>query len=243
MTFEEFEKAGSKQLRAWAKGCFDRAKDNNTGEGTRIPLLLEAQFYMAERDRRHDNFIAWRDLILEVIVIFLIGWEIVVGGKQERVLQNLQSSSSATASTLSALQQTTERMNAAIQRQTALMTEVSVEITFDTAQKRINIANKGNGGLELWGDRLDNGKQSIDKEPRIISRGGFYYLLADTFYKEVLEKFPDGFERFVPFEVYLRNDDGTEYVAICQMLVKNTNGALQIHTQTTSVSPHRWSRP
>jgi hypothetical protein len=249
MTFEEFEKANSQQLRHRAKYCFDFAqRPQMMGDSSNVTALLEAQFYMQEIDRRHDSRISLRDLVLEITVIALIGWEILMGYQQDAVLTKLQESAAATAATLTSLQQTTEKMNTAIQRQTALLTEVSVEITYDAAQKRINVTNKGNANLEMWGNKLDIGPRSIEKEPRIITRGSFYYIIADSFYNEALSKFSPGSDHFVPFEVYFRSDDGTEYVATCKMLVKSIKGSanienrLEIHTQTTSISPRRWSR-
>ncbi len=147
----------------------------------RVAKLMEAQFYMSELDRRHDSWISLRDLILEIVVIVLIGGEIWLAWKQGKdedtlmdkqnaVLANLQTSSSATANTLGKLETTTEVMNGAIQRQLGILSQVSLAITFDIGQRRINITNNGNQNLELWGNRLADQKPTIDNEPRIIPR-------------------------------------------------------------------------
>ena len=86
MTFEEFEKAKPRELRAKAKSYFEAAQaPGHTGERV-TSFLLEAQFYMGEIDRRHDSWISLRDLVLEIVVILLIGWEIFEGNKQASVL-------------------------------------------------------------------------------------------------------------------------------------------------------------
>jgi hypothetical protein len=56
MTFEEFEKASLRQLRAETKSLFDAAQEMGGGSGERRSAsLIEAQFYMQELDRRHDS--------------------------------------------------------------------------------------------------------------------------------------------------------------------------------------------
>jgi cytoskeletal protein RodZ len=73
----------------------------------------------------------WREritLLLEIVVVLLIGWEIYLGYQQERlqsqnfekqqqVLTNLETSSAATAKTLTSLQSATESMNTTLQMQ------------------------------------------------------------------------------------------------------------------------------
>src|ERR1700687_6169780 len=107
MTFEEYEKASKRVLRAQAKESFDQANQNASWGGAPT-LLLQAQFYMQELDRRHDSLISLRDLILEIIVISLIGGEIWLGwrqgtdeallmNRQNKILANLDKSTAATA--------------------------------------------------------------------------------------------------------------------------------------------------
>jgi hypothetical protein len=117
MTFHDFERAKKRDLKERANDCFRKYYDPNTGGLDKPALLLEAQFYMNEMDRRHQTWIGWRDLVLEIAVIVLIGVEIWLGSKQDAVLTQLQSSTAATASTLASLQGITVQMNRAIQRQ------------------------------------------------------------------------------------------------------------------------------
>src|ERR1700692_2491643 len=83
MTFDEFEKASKRDLRARAKHCFEKAQEGGEYFNTDMQstAFLEAQFYMSEMDRRHGGWIATRDLILEIVVILLIGGEIWFGNK------------------------------------------------------------------------------------------------------------------------------------------------------------------
>src|SRR5260370_40774640 len=115
MTFNDFERANKRDLEEKANDCFRKYYDANTGGLDKPALLLEAQFYMNEMDRRHQTWISRRDLMLEMAVIVLIGAEILLGGKQDEVLTQLQSSTAATPFTLASLQPTKVQMNQARQ--------------------------------------------------------------------------------------------------------------------------------
>lgn len=130
MSFDEFEKATDDDLKAEAKRCFDESRALTPADlHYKAPLMLEAQFYMQERDRRDSSRVALRDLRLELVVIGLIGIEIVLSivgiviavregnaqatltEKQTGILTSLQQSSSDTAQTLKGLLETTGKMN------------------------------------------------------------------------------------------------------------------------------------
>ena len=80
MRVRELERLTKKDLRQRADDAFQKADEKGPG------YLMEAQFYMQELDRRHDSWISLRDLLLELVIIALIGWEIYLGyqgGKQQ----------------------------------------------------------------------------------------------------------------------------------------------------------------
>jgi hypothetical protein len=105
MNTEEFEKATEKDLRRKANECFDKLKDSGSHEHP--ALLLQAQFYLGEIERREHDRVAKRDLVLELVVILLIGFELyfgITGGNaQIGVLQKLDKSTSQTASAVGVL--------------------------------------------------------------------------------------------------------------------------------------------
>lgn len=80
MTFAEFEKAGPRELRESARGCFEKANSYSDSWDGRAPHLIEAQFYLAEIDRRESAKIVRRDFRTELIIIFLIGLELIIAG-------------------------------------------------------------------------------------------------------------------------------------------------------------------
>src|SRR5580658_6064754 len=102
LTVKELEKLSRRELRARADEVFKDAETRGAG------YLIGAQFYIGELERRADSRTSIRDLILEVVVIGMIGWEIWIGYRADKaqednfrvektVLENLRDSSSATA--------------------------------------------------------------------------------------------------------------------------------------------------
>jgi hypothetical protein len=108
MKTEEFENATEKGLRSKANECFEKLNDSGSHE--RPALLLEAKFYLDEIERRKQDRVARRDLLLELIVIVLIGLELyfgIAGGNQQlAALQKLDVSTSHTAEALTMLAST-----------------------------------------------------------------------------------------------------------------------------------------
>jgi hypothetical protein len=161
MTVEEFEKATERDLRQRANQLFEDASE--AGELVRTALLTEARFYLDEIDRRDDRFRSRRDFWMEVAVITLIVIEIAFsfiafreGKEQFAVLNNLEASSRATATTLAALQQTTEQMNKATQEEVALSYEVALKVQVNAPDSQLEITNEVPVHTEnaIWRERL-----------------------------------------------------------------------------------------
>jgi hypothetical protein len=77
MTFAEFRVATDDELLAHAKRGFELGQLSHSDPAGAPSALLQAQFYMAEIDRRQDTKIAQRDFRMELIVIMLIGLELI----------------------------------------------------------------------------------------------------------------------------------------------------------------------
>jgi hypothetical protein len=147
MTFEDFEKAGKRDLKREAKQCFDECIDQSITGDVRTARLLEAQFYMGELDRRSSSRIALRDLLLEIVVILLIGAEIGLAvkqgtdedrlmDKQNGILTKLQNATSDTATSVKALSDITKAMgdNTSASAKTLL----SLRTTTETMNKGVH---------------------------------------------------------------------------------------------------------
>jgi hypothetical protein len=259
MRVEEIHKLTRRELRSRADVCFTRAEFAD--DSARPGFLLEAQFYMRELEQRTDSRTSLRDLILEIIVIGLIGWEIFLGIRQERqqtmdfasrqaefsqqqqVLTNLQASSASTATTLAMLESTSELMNQSLQKQVALFYDVSIIPVYDEGQKRLNIVNSGRTGIVLWGLKLADQKPDIDTEGRTVSPNSTYSIDAKKIVEAVITLKPKGTDGLVPFEIYLKNERGEEFTQNCRFAVMwDDKDTPKIGVQVVSITPEHWSK-
>jgi hypothetical protein len=114
---------------------------------------------------------------------------------------------------------------------------VSAEITYDQQTKRLNIYNMGQTNIYLWGTKLGDGPKVVEQEPRLITPGGSYYLLADFLegdLRKVLGKQPDAKVLFI---IYLTSQNDVKYTVSTVLLGKLSGAQIAVHTQTTSIRP------
>jgi hypothetical protein len=113
MRVRELDSKTDDDLRQLADECFARMEERGTVESSQH--LNEAQFYLAVLRARHDDRIARRDLILEVVVILLILAEVLFGwwegNKQAAILGDMKTSTAATATALQAQGSILNKMN------------------------------------------------------------------------------------------------------------------------------------
>jgi hypothetical protein len=246
---EELEKLGKRELRDRINLCFEEAEQPGTQRG---PLYSRAQFYMRELEHRRDSWVSIRDFVLEIVVIVLIVWEIGVGYSQERqqdkafekeqkILSSMETSSAATAQTLGSLATTTFAMNRALQKQLALFYEVSVTPIWDASTKKITIVNTGRTNIAVWGTKFSD-YPALMWDSRVISPMGTYIVTAGYIYDGLLERVPKGAGQFVPYDLYIKNDKGEEFVEHCEIGTSWTNDDLILGMQVVSVEPEHWSK-
>jgi hypothetical protein len=96
---------------------------------------------------------------------------------------------------------------------------------------QLNLYNKGDADLQLSGDKLEGFPTDLDEQGRIIPRGDFYYFPTDRLKAAMLSTVGHDGEKLVPFEVYLSDTKGRDYIASFHLLVKMTAGNMTIHTQ------------
>jgi hypothetical protein len=235
MNFDQFEKASSRQLKAEAKWCFDLSKNEYSYPNPvdRMAVLLESQFYMQELDRRHDNWVAWRDLLLEVVVIVLIGGEIWLGWKQGKdvynqttVLQSLNQSASATATTLQLLQVTMETM----------LYEPSVSLLFDAATKQLKILNQGRSTISILTMKYDKEATITLTPPQIIAQNTDWFVAGDQAYKSLYGKVSNGEAKRVPLTFEIANEVGKHFVLHGTLVGAWIDGQFTVFTQTQAIT-------
>jgi hypothetical protein len=128
----------------------------------------DARDWLTERNslrEYRERWIPLRDFILEILVVALIGWEIVLGVRQEKhqaenfdqqqkVLTSMQKSSEGTAKTLTALENTTETMNKSVERNAA-----AAEATSTTAAKSLVLSERAYVSCVTTGDEPKEGEK------------------------------------------------------------------------------------
>lgn len=117
----------------------------------------------------------------------------------------------------------------------------SIEITYNHAENRLNIWNKGKTNVYLWGTKFNEEEINIGEKGFLIVPGGFYYLFAEKMEKEILNKMDQNNERFFSLELFIKGVEEKKYIIRNQLLVKMINSnVVNIHTQTLSISQSDW---
>jgi hypothetical protein len=239
-----------KELKDAIQACFEYAPETTAVD--RLAVLQEAQFYTRELERRSDSWVSWRDLFLEVVVIALIGWEIVMGYSQQKhqdqafekeksIWEHMDTSTKATADTLTSLAGTTDAMNKALQKQLALFYDVSLNVLFDQGRKKLMLTNNGRTNIVFWGGKVGDTNAFVPDEGRTITAGaGFEFDISPT-YESMIAQFPKPAQGMIPYELYIKNERGEEFVqhGYFSLVWKNDVGILNV--QTISVAPEHWS--
>jgi len=247
MRLNEIEKLTKKQLRQRVDEAFEVAEHKGPG------YLAEAQFYMRELEHRRDSFTSIRDLVLEIVVIALIGWEIHMSYRGERlasqnfekeqaVFASLEASSAATAGTLTALQETSKQMNEAVQKELAFSYEVSLNVKFDISSDQIIITNEGRTRVSLWGSKVGKSGIVMEKGPRTLTPGVPYLIIGHEVTTGLTGIVPKGGFPPVPFVMFIKNERGEEFVARYEFAQMTMMGPMQIQPIMVSITPFEWSR-
>jgi hypothetical protein len=252
MRFDEFEAATNEDLRREAKRCFDLYGSSGVGGLDKPQLVLEAQFYMQELGRREDSKIANRDFLMELIVIFLIGLELLAAvglavwgerqqtqevnqqlsafGKMLDELSKLQESSAATAQTLSSQQSIMQSMNDRLAVELGRMSQITLDFSFSGS--KASISNQGNVDLQFWGFKVADMPGKINKRPVLLKRSASIEVdeIASDIHKAIKGDM---------VQVYVRDDFNNEFVAEEHMQVGQN---IQGYGGRLEVVQRKWSR-
>lgn len=117
---------------------------------------------------------------------------------------------------------------------------LSAEITYDENTKNINISNKGQTNIYLWGTKLGDGPKVMEQAPRLITPNGFYYLLAESLEGDLRKALDNRSEVKGLFIVYVTNQNDIKYTVSTLVFGKLIGEQFNIHMQTTSISPQEW---
>jgi len=234
---KDFEKLTKKELRQRADDAFKKAEEKGPG------YLAEAQFYMQELGRRHDSWISIRDLILEIVVIVLIGFEIglaIIQGrdedklwdKQNAILNNLQTSTQSTAALLG--------------QELDLEYALAINVEYNGFES-VTVFNNSRSEAILGGIRVDGVARKIkDGRPFVIADHNSVTINLTEYNPKLREKATGQTKPFIfPVEIYISNKRGEEFVWNGRLNWGNSsgplsgvpNGQLVIETWPSEIKP------
>ena len=190
---ESIRKLSKNDLRARINELLAALEAANPEE--RELISYKADFYIRELDRKRDywSWVSTRDLILEIVVIALIGWEIFLSIRaehqqsdnfdaQQKVLKDMQTSTKDTATTLGLLKTTTETMSRGVERNAE-----AAEASSNTAKKSLVLSERAYVSASATPSELKTGEhftitttfQNSGKTPAIdFTVSGYFGFVA-----------------------------------------------------------------
>lgn len=106
----------------------------------------------------------------------------------------------------------------------------SLEITYENG--RLNVANKGKENIWLCGTKLANKPPGLEAEGRLITPGGFYYILGDRLEQVLTTMRGASNEVRVPCDVFIQAANGRKYTTKVLLWAVFTTKGLEVHAQT-----------
>ena len=89
---------------------------------------------------------------------------------------------------------------------------VSTDVTYDQSTKRINIYNKGQTNIYLWGTKVGSGSKVMETDPRLITPSGSYYLLAESVESDLSKALDGQSEVKGLLTIYLTSQNDIKYI-------------------------------
>jgi hypothetical protein len=215
------EKLNRKELKAAIEACFEHTSEVSPVD--RLAVLQEAQFYMRELERRHDSWISFRDLFLEVVVVGLIGWEIWLGYKEMRtqatefsqesqILSNMENNSATTSQNLITASNILTTMSGNLQREVDFYYEPSVLVTYrpQFGSHVLDIHNFGRSMISIVGVK-SNGKACALQPPLTVSSGAPRPLEPGIFVNDSITRVISS-DANTEMTIYFKAKNGEEFL-------------------------------
>jgi hypothetical protein len=162
--------------------------------------------------------------------------------EQFTVLNNLETSSRATATTLASLQEITEQMNKATQEQAALSYEVALNVQINLPENELDITNEGRTPVTLWGMKLLDQSPLMQTRPSILAPGAPHSLSAEKIVTLAIQQMNTHRAASIPLVLFLRNEKSEEFVARYIFVNRTGYGPFSLQTHALSVTRATWSR-
>jgi hypothetical protein len=235
----DIDKLSRRELERRAKETFDeyiekRGKDHHA-------LLEDAQFYREELRSRAERRSRRVDIILEVLIILMIGYEIYEGWQQASILDRVATNAASTSTILESVQKTMEATQIIQDRLLALNYEVSVTLDFNLSRQMISLQNIRPAKTYFGGYKFWDEKAFFQKTPGIMTQGIDYPIPGeDQIFKSASQRVQKGQKKDFSFVIYLRNERQEEYVAKFRCDADWQDHGFNF-CRTESITAERWS--
>ena len=252
VSLKRIDKLSKKELRQAIEDCFEEAPERDPVD--RLAILQEAQFYTQELDRRHDSWISIRDFLLEIAVLGLISWEIHMGYQQqthqdqafekEKVIwEHMDTSTKATADTMTALKTTTEIMSDSLQKQVALFYDVQINVIYNEGPKKLTLINTGRSNVTLWSQRVGEKTVPLVDYPKsdLIPPAGTYEIPLEEFVKILNATLPKDQMHNYEFTFLIKNEKQERFTIDGDLIAVWRGDTVSFNIPSTRLVPG-WNR-
>jgi len=212
-------------------------------------------------ERASSAWHAKRDFGMESLVILLIGAELAFayvgwreGKNQQKVFDQLNKSSAETARTLTAVREAQEAsletqkhtlenlvaMNSALQDEMDLNITEALQFsgakgsgTSGSGQEQISFSNRGRTTLFVWGSRFGGEPPKMQQKATVLVPNDSVTLNVSAVVKRFVETTGGSAPITIPFELYFKRENGTEYVSKGTLQVYQPNKNLWVDRITS----------
>ena len=142
----------------------------------------------------------------------------------QTVLSHLQESSEATAQTLGSVQSTMQTMNERIGSQLGRIAQIIIDFSFSRPGKKVDLFNRGNVDLTVWGYKVDGEPTRIYERPVSLKRSEHHTF--STLFNDInkVKENDSG-----NLNIYLRDDFGNDFIGEIAVPPTNVGDACQQH--------------
>ena len=106
--------------------------------------------------------------------------------------------------------------------------------------ERLHVNNKGSHSIWLWGTEVESCSKEVEKDPRLITPGGYYYIPADNLKKLVRERLKGDGELWLNSRFFVTTANDRKYLVRNVFYCTVSQGAITIHSQTIGITNEEW---
>lgn len=119
-----------------------------------------------------------------------------------------------------------------------LQHQPSIEVA--ATDDQLQVLNKGSSSVWLWGSHVGHSSKVIEKEPRLITPQGFYYIPLVALKANVLKRVGSVGEERLSLTLFVTTADERKYVIRCMLLCVVASEQVTVHSQTVGIAREEW---